>query len=336
MRVRLILPRLLWPDAAAASALRALALPGLSDLLARAKAQPLPAASLEAAFAAPFGAAAGTAPIRRAGENDALPAPGSHWLCADPVSLHFARDQMVLSDPDALALTDDEAAQLAPALQEALAEVGAFAFAVPTRGYLQLPGPVSATFSSLNDVAGRPVALFLPEGDAALQWGRIVNAVQIVLHDHPVNRAREAEGRLLANSLWFWGPGCVPTLKTPARTVLTDACFGRGLARLAGVPDAPLSALADSLVPGHDELLILCEALHAPALYGDFTRWREQLGALETHVFAPLAATFKDGRIDRLRLEAPGERNGRAFHITRRRWVFWLKPRTLDCLATPS
>lgn len=338
MHVRITLPRLLWPDTAAAATLRAMTLPGLSALLGKALPQTTPGATLEAAFAAacavPLGA---IAPVRRTGEIT-LPAPDTtaFWLCADPVAVHFTRDQFVLADPESLALSADEVAQLTPLLQEALAAVGHFEFAGPTRGYLQLNHPTPTHFSALTDVAGRPVALFLPEGEDARHWARITNEVQTQLSAHPLNRAREAAGRLPVNSLWFWGAGAMPTLPPqPALRVLSDSAFATGLAHVQGGQAVPLDEVAAALDTAGD-LHILIEALHGPALYGDFTCWQAHLTALETGLFAPLAAALRAGRIRRITLDAPGERQGLVWHIAHRPWAFWRKPQPLDILAVDT
>jgi len=335
MQVSLVLPGLHNDAADAASALRSTALPGLAWLLGRAKPAQQPKASSTEAFAARFGLSdAATAPLRRAGEL-ALPLPqaGEIWLCADLVGMHFARDQMVLTAPDALALSDAEAAALAEALHEPLQEVGEFMLANAERGYVRQHEPSDAIFSDLIDVAGRPVALFLPEGRGGLRWGRIINTVQITLHEHPVNRAREAAGQRAANSLWFWGEGRIgATPRHSADAIFSDNPVGAGVARLAGGTPQPLEHFAAS--PTCREALLLIEALDAPARFRDTSRWLDALKTLEATVFAPLAARMQRGEVSHAEISAPGERGGLALEIAARRWAFWRKPLAPDQLLT--
>ncbi|WP_374512668.1 hypothetical protein [Niveibacterium sp.] len=327
MQVSIVLPGLHNDAADAASALRNTSLPGLAWLLGRAKTASIPKAGSTEAFASRFGVGNGaTAVLRRAGEL-ALPLPQADevWLCADLVGLHFARDQMVLTAPDGLALTDTEAAALAEPLQDILREVGEYVPATAERGYLRLHERSDAIFSDLIDVAGRPVALFLPEGRGGLRWGRIINAVQIALHDQPVNRAREAAGLRAANSLWFWGESRLGTQPAhSADSIYTDNPVGAGLARLAGSAPQPLGTFAAS--PTCREALLLIDALDAPARFRDTWRWLEALKALEAEVFAPLATRMQRGEIARVEIAAPGERGGLALAITPQRWAFWRKP----------
>ncbi|MCZ7655242.1 MAG: hypothetical protein M5R42_14705 [Rhodocyclaceae bacterium] len=68
-------------------------------------------------------------------------------------------------------------------------------------------------------MTGRTIEPFLPQGDDAREWRRFINEAQVLLHNHPINMAREAEGRPTVNSLWPWGPAScrlalVPRLRT--------------------------------------------------------------------------------------------------------------------------
>ncbi|WP_374600880.1 hypothetical protein [Niveibacterium sp.] len=335
MQVSIVLPGLHNDAADAASALRSTALPGLAWLLGRATLAPTDPASSTSAFASRFGVAdCATATLRRAGEQHLpLPQPGDIWLCADLVGLHFARDQMVLTAPEGLALDANEAQSMAEPLRDALQEVGEFVLASPERSYLRLNAPSDAIFSDLIDVAGRPVALFLPEGRGGLRWGRIINTVQIALHDHPVNRAREAAGRRAANSLWFWGESRMSaTPQHSADAIYCDNPVAAGLARLAGSTPQALATFADA--PACREALLLIDALNAPARFRDTSRWLDALKALEANVFAPLAARMQRSEVTRAEIVAPGERGGIALDVTPRRWAFWRKPIPPEQLLT--
>lgn len=63
-----------------------------------------------------------------------------------------------------------------------------------------------------HDITGRPILEYLPTGDGAERLNEIMNHAQMVLHDHPVNRKREEEGKAQANSVWLWGHGKSPRM----------------------------------------------------------------------------------------------------------------------------
>ena len=51
---------------------------------------------------------------------------------------------------------------------------------------------------------------FLPTGKDTGTHRNLVSEIEMALHEHEVNLAREAEGELPINSLWLWGGGTAP------------------------------------------------------------------------------------------------------------------------------
>ncbi|MCH8101408.1 MAG: hypothetical protein IIB74_13375, partial [Proteobacteria bacterium] len=47
-------------------------------------------------------------------------------------------------------------------------------------------------------------------GKAAERHDRLVSEIQMALHEHAVNIAREQLGQRVVNSIWFWGGGIAP------------------------------------------------------------------------------------------------------------------------------
>jgi hypothetical protein len=222
----------------------------------------------------------------------------------------------------------DEAAQLAAALNAHLADFGEFLAPHPQRWYLRARRTPRILTHSPAAVAGRTLEPFLPQGEDARDWRRLINEAQVLLHNHPVNAAREAAGRPTANSLWPWGAGVLPgAAKAPAPHVQADQPLARGLAKLAGVPVALLPQKAEDAVPqGLTFLDVLAEA--AQGL--DAGAWRSGLEELEARWFAPSLAALKARRTHGLRLTALGD--DAIVEVTLDAgdlWRFWLRPKTL-------
>ncbi len=59
----------------------------------------------------------------------------------------------------------------------------------------------------LSVAIGRDIEPLMPQGDDALRFRSLLNELQMLLFEHPVNQAREARGELPINSLWLWGGG---------------------------------------------------------------------------------------------------------------------------------
>ncbi|MGL1832661.1 hypothetical protein ACKVEX_03540 [Rhodocyclaceae bacterium SMB388] len=338
MNLQLVLPGLIWPSPNAVGLTSGLQLPALERLIGLAHVRAGPQTTLFHCLQRIFrlDKDCPVAALRRLGETDGADRveDGAIWLCADPVHLHFAREHMLLSDASGLGITEPEATELSATINAFLAEsepaLGRIEAATSQRWYLHLAEPTATRFHALDDVVGRPISHFMPEGDDARSWRRVANEIQVLLHAHPVNQAREADGRPAINSVWFWGAGQLPVdrsarITAPAPLVCADDPIVLGLARAAGVQTRACAEL-----PSQDALVVL-DRLHRAALQLDLDRWRDILAELERDWFGPLLAMLKSGRLRELQLVLPGDRLSLDIAVTRSdTWKFWRRPRTLD------
>lgn len=333
MQFHLVLPGLGW--AAGPSAAQP-ELPALAALLGHAQHRWLPATAPEPWLAGRFGLASTRLPyaaLRRAGEATPSRAD-THWLCADPVHLRFAREHLILTDASTLAVRRDEADTLIAGLNETFADIGRFEAPTPERWYLALADEPQPFFHPLADVNGRPVQLFMPEGNDIARWARLSNEIEVWLYNHPVNAAREAAGQRTINGVWLWGAGPqgMP-LKAPAPHVQADTPVTRGLAHQAGASLSP----ADRFRPPAGDGFAHVDHLHLPALHHDADAWRAAIERIERDWFAPLLAALKAKRIRRLLISAPGDRHSLEISVEAGGfWKFWRKPRPLAALLATA
>lgn len=332
MHLHLLIPGLLELPAAE------LRLPTLSRMLGRGRLAWAPGISLDSWLARRFGLEAGSAPyaaLRRLGEDDLEPGENT-WFCADPVQLKFTSQGLMLADASTLDISMAEAQALIASLNRECPDLGQFHAAAPGRWYLRLPRPTDVSTHRLTEVVGRRVDNFLPEGPDAPLWRRHFNEIQVLLHGHPVNQARDEAGRPVVNSVWFWGKGALPgSLEKPYAALAATDPLARGLARHAEIP---LATWPDEAFPKHaGSLLTLADTLARPALYADEEAWRAALLALETSHLAPSLAALKSGRFQSLTLTALGERASLELHLTRSDlWKFWRPGRPLAELDRPD
>jgi len=66
-----------------------------------------------------------------------------------------------------------------------------------------LPPPTKAI--SPTALGGQDVGDWWPTGTDWRPWRRLLNELQMVWHDHPVNEAREAAGQATINGVWLYG-----------------------------------------------------------------------------------------------------------------------------------
>lgn len=323
----LVVPGLIWPRQALADLSFDLPLPAFSLLLGRGRLSASAATDADGLLAAELGADAPVpaAALRRLAfgrrRDDA------DWLCLDPVRLRFEERSMVLDDPAQLELDAAEAEALAVSLAPTFGSLGELERLAPQCWNLRLRRP-APSFAALRPSIGRAVAP-LPAHADYRPWRQALNEAQMVLHAHPVNLAREAAGRLTVNSLWPWGGG----RPTSARRSRHDQLWTAdpvllGLAAWQGITGRPLPERLDA--ERGRATLALFDALTAPARLGDALAWRDALVRLEANWLAPALAALRTGRLDRLRLLAPGEHNSVELNVGRGElWKFWRKPRPL-------
>jgi hypothetical protein len=237
------------------------------------------------------------------------------------------RDRIMLADADALSLSRQEADALAAAIgQHFGADLSPLPLH-PRRWYLQYLQAPRLTTTPLSVAVGRDIDPLLPQGDDAMRFRAELNELQMLLHEHPVNQAREARGELPVNSLWLWGGGRLPvTCATPVPLYAGNAeaqALGTFCnARVRALPTHPDAQLFSG------EGVILLDTLTPAGQIGDAYGWREALRALEQDWFVPLRDTLRKIGPQGLRLLDPV--SGKALRLhPRDAWKVWRRPRHL-------
>jgi hypothetical protein len=327
----LIVPGLIWTRQALADLTFDLPLPAFTTLLGRGRLRRFPPQSTALMLAAcaglppPLPAAALRWLALRGDPTDA------GWLCLDPVRLRFAERSLIVDDPRALRLTNEESTALAGLLGPTFAHLGRIEELSPGMWNLRLTSD-APDFTPLSDTAGR-VAVSLPADAAYAPWRQAISEAQILLHSHPVNKAREAAGKPAVNSLWPWGGGRLP-VPGPSRhdALWSSDPVAAGIARLLKIECAALPTGFSGMATSHP--LAIHEAMEQPAGCGDALHWIAALERFEADWLAPALGALRRGSLDGLRLLAPGELGSAELQIDRRDlWKFWRKPRPLSELA---
>jgi len=193
---------------------------------------------------------AGLGPLRAPDLAD----DGPVWL-AELTHMAPSRDGAALLTANTLDITDAHSQALFEVAQEAFEDAGlAMDYRAPALWRVRWPEPIALSCASPALVAASSVNDWWPQETAARPWRRLVNTLQMLWHEHPVNQDRARAGLAPINSLWLYGGARAGQLARP-------------------LPD-------DTRI--HD-------ALYAPALAQDWGGWLAALAHLEAEVFAPLA-----------------------------------------------
>jgi len=267
--------------------------------------------------------------------SDAGEAATGYIMRADPVHLRADQSSLRLFEADTFPVTQEEANALVAAFNSFYAGRGLQLLApCPWRWYLTLAATPGIITAALSEVAGQDINAHLPQGKEAADWRRLLNEVQMLLHDHPVNTAREQRGEPAINSLWFWGGGLLPdSLQSHAAMIAADYPTALGLALQAATPRVDVPASVEELFPLAVDgvTLVLNDALTSAVRYADVEHWLEALRGLEKYWFVPLLAALRRGDLSSLEIDPC---NGTRFMVNKyRQHCFWKRDRPFEILC---
>jgi len=336
MHVEIVLPGFAGAPHPATERMSLPRLPALELLCARGRRREAATGTLEDWLATAFEIGVETLPAGALSAHGAgLPSAGQ-WARTDPVHLRLLREGMVLMPAAAFNLGAAEADALCASLNAHFSGTLTLHAIRPEMWSARLDGLGAPIGRAPLALAGADVDRNLPGGPDAARWHALMNESQMLLHDHPVNEAREARGEPEVNSLWPWGGGPLPESAASAwQSVTADDPGALGLARLSRTRIGPASAQAAAWLAHTADAgrhLLVLEALRTPRALGDSAALGEALAALEAVWFAPLLAALRADRIGMLTLHLPEA--GQAIETTRgdlRR--FWRRARALDALV---
>ena len=143
-------------------------------------------------------------------QHEARDAYDQTWLRAEPLFLQAEMRGARVMACGTLPLSLQEKQAVLSALKPVFGDSG-FELSSSRHDFFYIralsASPIPA-FSPAPEILGCDLAGLLPDNR---QWLAIFNECQILLHNHPLNVARQQQGQLPVNGLWFWGQGALPT-----------------------------------------------------------------------------------------------------------------------------
>ena len=309
------LPQREWPDSAS--------LPNLALLLSRAQIKVDTKQSFEQQLLSALGYVItpdGEVPIAYIRQGTGYVGDRPMW-CLDPAYVQIDRELAYLAAMDELALTETEARQLIADINHHFADVLEIHYHQPQQWLVHTDLQLSTCTPS--EALRQDLSRMLPTGPDAQRWRSIVNEIQMLLHSHPVNEARQLVGKLPVNSLWLWGGGEIETTEPHldmvyANHALVAAAAARNTIRHAALPDQIEPALFEK----QNVLLVLTEQMQA-IRQKDVYAWFAALKQLEQAVLSPLIALLKNGKLDQLIVQS----DTLHFGLNKRSLKKWWRPR---------
>jgi hypothetical protein len=141
---------------------------------------------------------------------------------------------------------------------------------------------------------GRKANQFIEQSKQALPWYKLMNEMQMFMHQHPINQNRLITGLLPINSLWFWGAGLKP------KFVDNNAqwfCDDEQLIRFADSINIEHQSLNQLSQMKSDENLVVIDLSLLEALKSSSSDdLQVKLEVLEATVFKPAMVLFRSSR----------------------------------------
>jgi hypothetical protein len=242
------------------------------------------------------------------------------WLCAQPVHLLAGLDRLQLASPRLLVLQTAEADTLCESLVATLEHSGLrLELLDATRWLLRSEEPFEVENVEPAVALDEDLRMLRPQGPDARRLLALRGEIEMILHEHPVNVARERCGLPVVNSLWLHGSGRVATLApVPLPSLASDDPWLRGLWRALGAhAEPPSQAIAAD--GGR-------ASIHARSVEALAGASAEELRELDRALLEPVRAALASARLESLDLLVGDE----AWQVNASdRWRFWRRTRPL-------
>jgi hypothetical protein len=188
------------------------------------------------------------AALTHVNDRRAKPQGDYYWLRADPVTMWADMARVFMTHFGFADVDPYERNEIELCVRGVLQEEGIHLQSDhPERWCIALGEPIDFGFTPLDEALGMDLAEALPDHPGARYWRRILNEIQVALHNSPVNVRRRARGKREINSVWFWGGGFLPdaTPRFLVETVYSEDPVSRGLAI---INDCRIKGQLDALV----------------------------------------------------------------------------------------
>lgn len=230
-------------------------------------------------------------------------ASSSQLLCADPIHIETSMQGVTLY-PKSLDMTAREAEVLCRDLNTFLGQddlslsVDKYS---PQHWYLSGEGLKSLVSTPLAQVEQDHLLAALPQGTNKAYWHRLWSELQMLLHRHPVNQTRAAQGQKAINALWFWGEAPLPLeqYKEPSvDIVINGGVVAQAIASSCQKEYLQVDCFNQVNWEQGKRYLIVLDQLQTPAKQDNCQKWQDSLLQLEEVWLIPAIQALDNKQCD--------------------------------------
>lgn len=301
----------------------------INKCLSRAVISEKKASSYYEVLASLIGVTPGLSLCQLTAQHDAVDLSQGFYYRADPVHFKAESDHAILLGPQIILPLLNEAEQLIEVFNQHFEEDRiSLHLGSEHRWYIKCERKLNLQFNSLDDSLGRDIKHFMPEGEDALWWRRIVNEAQMLFFQHGVNQRREECSQLPINGLWLWDfaleVGQLEQCKNKAKQLHSDEAVAIAMAN-----QARLSVSSELDMDGLDaDSILVINNLYESVCYGDMDAWLEELKLFCDGLFSQIIDKLKSRIFDTVNIYPC---DGRVFKITSTQLLkFWKSVKTAD------
>lgn len=190
----------------------------------------------------------------------------------------------------------------------------------------QFEAPVH--YPHILSVLGKTVNPYIEQTRQILPWYKLLNEIQMFLHQHEVNQQRMQRGLLAINSLWFWGAGSRPQTPDSSLAWYCDDPLLNRFAASLGLTPQPCFEIGTNA--GSTDMLVIDLRLMEFLKMGLGVPLDQLLLEIDCKLLQPLLSMIEKGRM-RIVLRAGYEFD---FEVKpSARLKFWRQHKTLYSLG---
>jgi len=202
------------------------------------------------------------------------------WVCyASPVLIQPNRDHLSIVQADGFELEIDDAKSLCSEFNDYFKDDGLqFGFTQANTWFCYHDEASNAAVISPTQIIGKNILEYLPSELSDVQWRKMFNETQMLLHHSATNQRRVSNGKPEINSLWFWGGGILPEGFDPVfNQIFTNNPEMKGLAKLmqSEVNDLP-DDISTKLIEGMDEQLFVVDFQYSTDVYSQIEKYVQE------------------------------------------------------------
>lgn len=245
----------------------------------------------------------------------------SLWLKATPITLvtdHQAAYAYPVNNllPELIKLLTDD-------LNQVFASDGIIFHAADYELLVEIPPELAIATYSWYEILNKDIRSYLPHGPNKAYWHKIFTEVQLFLHSHSINQAREQSNLPAINALWFWGEGVLTDTKPiiPWHSLISDSRLLKDFAQYTATDCYELSFPPQNLftlLKSNTNYLITIEQF----LYKQAHERSELTQQFMQQILLPLLQHLNNKTITEINLY-PGD--GYCYHLGREQHHWWHK-----------